>query len=197
MSITIGVLALQGAFAKHAEQLTALGVEAVEIRRPQQLERCDGLIIPGGESTTLTKLMRLYDFHEPIRIFAKSHPVMGTCAGLIMVATDVDDERVEPLGLIDMSVARNAYGRQIESFITDVDASFLDDDKPFRTIFIRAPQIREVGPEVEVLLKHDDIPIMVRQGHIFALAFHPELTDDPRIHRYFFEACRHEHLSDY
>jgi 5'-phosphate synthase pdxT subunit len=192
MSYTIGVLALQGAFAKHVERLNALGVETVEIRQPQHLERCDGLIIPGGESTTLTKLMRLYDFHEPIRIFAKSHPVMGTCAGLIMVATRVDDDRVEPLGLIDMSVARNAYGRQIDSFIADVDASFLGGDKPFRTIFIRAPQIREIGPKVEILVEYDGVPIMIRQGHIFALAFHPELTDDPRIHQYFLKACRHE-----
>jgi 5'-phosphate synthase pdxT subunit len=189
MLYTIGVLALQGAFAKHAEQLNVLDVEAIEVRRPAQLDRCDGLIIPGGESTTLTKLMRLYDFHEPIRIFAKSHPIMGTCAGLIMVASRIDDERVEPLGLIDMSVARNAYGRQIDSFITDVEAHFLENEKPFRTIFIRAPQIREVGPKVEILLEYDGVPIMVRQGHIFALAFHPELTDDPRIHQYFLKAC--------
>lgn len=197
MSDTIGVLALQGAFAKHAEQLDRLGVETLEVRQPAQLDRCDGLIIPGGESTTLTKLMRLYDFYEPIRIFAKSHPVMGTCAGLIMVATQVDDNRVEPLGLIDISVIRNAYGRQIDSFITDVDAPFLGDNKPFRTIFIRAPQIRKVGPKAEILLEHNDVPIMVRQGHIFALAFHPELTDDPRIHQYFLEACRYERLSAY
>ncbi len=195
MTQRIGVLALQGAFAKHVERLQASGVKAVEVRQPAQLERCDGLIIPGGESTTLTKLMRLYDFYEPIRIFAKSHPIMGTCAGLIMVATRVDDTRVEPLGLINITAARNAYGRQIDSFITNVDAPFLGDDTPFRTIFIRAPKISDVGPEVEILLEYDGIPIMVRQGHIFALAFHPELSDDLRIHQYFIKACHDARIS--
>jgi 5'-phosphate synthase pdxT subunit len=188
--ITVGVLALQGAFAKHIEQLQALGVEAIEVRLPGQLDCCDGLILPGGESTTLTKLMRLYDFYEPIRIFAKSHPVMGTCAGLIMVAAQIDDARVEPLGLIDIEASRNAYGRQIDSFSTTINVPFLDSDRPFHTIFIRAPQITSVGPDVEILMEHNGIPIMVRQEKIFALAFHPELTEDPRIHQYFLEACQ-------
>lgn len=184
---------MQGAFAKHIEQLQAVGAEAVEVRQPAHLDRCDGLIIPGGESTTLTKLMRLYDFYEPIRIFAKTRPILGTCAGLIMVASQVDDDRVEPLKLMNISAARNAYGRQIDSFITEVPAPFLGPDAAFRAIFIRAPQISAVGPEVEVLLEHDGLPIMARQGHIFALAFHPELTDDGRIHRYFLQACRRQY----
>ena len=195
MQSTIGVLALQGAFAKHIEHVHALGGEAVEVRLPAQLDRCDGLILPGGESTTLTKLMRLYDFYEPIRIFAKSRPVMGTCAGLIMVATRVDDLRVEPLGLLNITANRNAYGRQIDSFVTDVDAPFLGDKTPFRAVFIRAPQISSVGPDVDILLEHNGMPIMVRQGHIVALTFHPELTDDPRIHRYFLAACRNARRS--
>ncbi len=195
MQSTIGVLALQGAFARHIEHVRALGAEAIEVRLPVHLDRCDGLIIPGGESTTLTKLMRLYDFYEPIRIFAKSRPVMGTCAGLIIVATRVDDTRVEPLGLINITADRNAYGRQIDSFVTDVDAPFLGDNTPFRTVFIRAPQISGVGPDVDILLKHDGMPIMVRQGHVVALTFHPELTDDPRIHHYFLAACRDARIS--
>jgi 5'-phosphate synthase pdxT subunit len=133
--------------------------------------------------------MHLYGMYEPIKTFAKTHPIMGTCAGLIMVAREVDDARVTPLGLIDISVSRNAYGRQIDSFIAQVDVPFLGNGIPFRTIFIRAPQIRQVGPDVDVLMEHDSIPIMVKSGHILALAFHPELTDDPRIHQYFLQAC--------
>lgn len=184
----IGILALQGDFAKHAERLHDLNVETVQVKTPGALQRCDGLIIPGGESTTLTKLMRKYGLYPPLREFAKTHPVMGTCAGLIMVASRVDDERVEPLRLIDMAVNRNAYGRQIESFITTVDVPFLGDTTPFRAIFIRAPRIQKIGEGVDVLIEYQGHPVMVRQGHLFAAAFHPELTDDSRLHRYFIES---------
>lgn len=185
MSQTIGVLALQGDFAKHEERFRALQIDTIQVKKPEELQKCDGLVIPGGESTTLTKLMELYGFYEPIREFAKNHPVMGTCAGLIMVATHVDDDRVKPLCLINISVSRNAYGRQIDSFTTPVDAPFLGNGKPFRAIFIRAPQIQEVGPGVEILIELQGKPVMVRDNYILALAFHPELTDDPRIHQYF------------
>lgn len=187
MSHTIGILALQGDFAKHEERLHSLKLETIQIKTPEALQKCDGLIIPGGESTTLTKLMRKYGFYEPIQAFAKNRPVMGTCAGMIMVASHVDDNRVTPLKLIDISISRNAYGRQIESFITDVDLSFLGSARPFRAIFIRAPQIQELGPEVATLIELDGQPVMVQEQNILALAFHPELTDDPRIHRYFLE----------
>ncbi len=189
MSHTIGILALQGDFAKHEEQFRSLNVDTIQVKKPEALRECDGLVIPGGESTTLTKLIQLYGFYEPIREFAKSRPVMGTCAGLIMVATYVDDERVKPLGLLDISVSRNAYGRQIDSFTTFVDAPFLGNGKPFRAIFIRAPQIREAGPGVNILMEFQGIPVMVQSKNMFALAFHPELTDDPRIHQYFLEHC--------
>ena len=183
----IGILALQGDFAKHETMLQSLNVETVQVRKPDELQQCDGLILPGGESTTLTNLMQLYGFYEPIRIFAKTHPVMGTCAGMIMIAAQVDDNRVEPLNLIDISVSRNAYGRQIDSFITEVNAPCLGKPDTFRAIFIRAPQIQELAPGIEILIKAQGKPVMVRHKNILALAFHPELTDDPRIHQYFLE----------
>lgn len=185
MSRSIGILALQGAFAKHEERFHSLNIRTIQVRKPEELENCHGLVIPGGESTTLTKLMELYGFYGPIRDFAKNRPIMGTCAGLIMLATHVDDKRVKPLQLLDISVDRNAYGRQLDSFITTVEAPFLGNGKPFRTIFIRAPQIRELGSEVELLMEFQETPIMVCKQNIFALAFHPELTDDPRMHQYF------------
>ncbi len=187
MSHSIGILALQGDFAKHEERLYSLNVDTIQIKTPEMLQKCDGLIIPGGESTTLTKLMQKYGFYNPIREFAKSRPVMGTCAGMIMVAAHVDDVRVKPLHLIHISVNRNAYGRQIDSFITNVDVPFLGNSMAFRAIFIRAPQIREVGPDVETLIECQGEPVMVRHNKILALAFHPELTDDPRIHQYFLD----------
>ncbi len=187
MQRTIGVLALQGDFARHAAMLQSLKVETVHVKKPEELQVCDGLIIPGGESTTLTKLMHKYGFYESIRDFSQRFPIMGTCAGTIMVASEINDHRVTPLHLIDLSVARNAYGRQIESFITNVDASCLSGSSTFRAIFIRAPQIQHVGPNTEVLMKWQKQPIMVRENNILALTFHPELTDDPRIHQYFLE----------
>ncbi len=187
MSHRVGILALQGDFAKHEVRLRALDVDTLQIKTPEALQKCAGLIIPGGESTTLTKLMRKYGFYEPIREFVKTRAVMGTCAGMIMVATHVDDERVTPLQLMNISVSRNAYGRQVESFITHIDVPFLGNGMPLRAIFIRAPQICEIGPEVETLIKFQGQPVMVQQGNVLAVAFHPELTDDLRIHQYFLE----------
>lgn len=189
MRHTIGILALQGDFAKHEERFRSLEVNTIQVKKPEGLQECDGLVIPGGESTTLSKLMQIYGLYEPIREFAKSRPVMGTCAGMILVAACVDDDRVEPLDLIDISVNRNAYGRQIDSFITNVDTPFLGNGRPFRAIFIRAPQIQKVGPGVETLIELQGKSVMVRHNKILALAFHPELTDDLRIHQYFLAQC--------
>ncbi len=182
-----GVLALQGNFAKHQEMLESLGVTTRLIKKPEELADCDGLILPGGESTTLTKLLRLYGFYEPLRDFSRNFPIMGTCAGMILVASQVDDDRVKPLQIINIAVARNAYGRQIDSFITEIDAACLGNGASFRSIFIRAPQIQETGPEVDVLMEYGGRPVMVRNKNVLALAFHPELTNDSRIHRYFLE----------
>ena len=181
----IGVLALQGDFAKHLTMLEKLGVETIAVKRPEQLENCDGLIIPGGETTTLTKLMDKYGFYEPLRKFAQKFPVMGTCAGAILLAQEVDDPRVQPLGLMHVSVRRNAYGRQVDSFITDIDASVLNGPATFRAVFIRAPKIITTNNGVKTLMTCDTEPVMVQENNVLAVTFHPELTSDSRVHRYF------------
>jgi 5'-phosphate synthase pdxT subunit len=183
----IGVLALQGDFAKHQKMLRLLSIETVLVKKPEDLTGCKGLIIPGGESTTLTKLMQKCNMYDQIREFAEKHPIMGTCAGAIMVASRVEDQRIEPLQLIDISVTRNAYGRQIDSFVTHVDVPFLRESERFKAVFIRAPEISNVGSQVEVLLELHGNPIMVQERNVLALTFHPELTSDPRIHEYFVE----------
>jgi 5'-phosphate synthase pdxT subunit len=187
MHKNIGVLALQGDFAKHQTMLRLLKVETVLVKKPEDLHGCSGLIIPGGESTTLTKLLRKGNLYEPIREFARKSPIMGTCAGAIMVSSTVDDNRITPLRLIDISITRNAYGGQIDSFITHVDVTFFKGSESFKTVFIRAPKIRSVGSQVEVLMELHGSPIMVQGNNVLALTFHPELTNDPRIHKYFLE----------
>jgi pyridoxal 5'-phosphate synthase pdxT subunit len=172
----IGVLALQGAFREHARALRAAGAEVVEVRLPEQLDGLDGLVIPGGESTTIAKLARLYGLDEAIRAFGR--PIFGTCAGMILL-----DRR--HLGLADLEVARNAYGRQVASFEADLELE--GDERPFRGVFIRAPRVRDLGAEVEVLAEHDGEPVLLRDGNVLLAAFHPELTDDPRIHERFLE----------
>ena len=185
MARRIGVLALQGDFAKHLTMLDSLGVETLPVKKPEQLESCAGLIIPGGETTTLTKLMVKYGFYEPLREFGRKFPVMGTCAGAILVAKNVDDSRVQPLGLIDISVKRNAYGRQVDSFIADIQTSMFEDPPTFPAVFIRAPKIAATHNGVEILMSCQGEPVMVREKNILAVTFHPELTNDNRIHRYF------------
>jgi 5'-phosphate synthase pdxT subunit len=172
----IGVLALQGAFREHARMLRAAGAEVVEVRLPEQLEGLDGLVIPGGESTTILKLASLYGLDEAIREFAA--PVFGTCAGMILVDRD-------HLGLADFVVDRNAYGRQVASF--EADLALVGEERPFRGVFIRAPRVRDVGPEVEVLAELDGEPVLLRDGRVLVAAFHPELTDDARIHERFIQ----------
>lgn len=185
--MSIGVLALQGAFREHIVSLEALGIDAVAVRRPEQLDECEGLIIPGGESTAISKLMQAYAFHEPIhRRHEEGMAVWGTCAGAILVARQVVDAvpGQRSLGLMDVTVRRNAYGRQIDSFEADLDIAHLDGGA-FRGVFIRAPWIEEVGGRVEVLAEHDGHIVAAREDDLLATAFHPELTGDPRMHRYF------------
>ena len=181
----VGVLALQGDFALHAELLAGLGVGVQKVRRPSELDGCDGLIVPGGESTTLRKLMARSGLDEAIVEFAREHAVFGTCAGCILLATDlVDAGGVEPLGLLDVTVHRNAYGRQVDSFEADVDVPEIG-APPVRGVFIRAPRYVSVGPDVRVLGRFEDAPVVVRRERTLALTFHPELTGDTRIHEYF------------
>ncbi len=181
----VGVLALQGAFREHALILKKQGVTAVEIKLPSQLAEIDALIIPGGESTTIAKLMVEYGFPERIKEFAASgKPLFGTCAGLIVLAGKVNGRKQPLLNLIDMDVKRNAYGRQIESREVDLSIDFLG-KKPFRAVFIRAPQIKAIGPDVEPLARYRGRIVMARSRNILVATFHPELTGDARIHQYF------------
>lgn len=183
----IGVLALQGAFAKHVELFTSLGASAGEVRTPAQLATFDALVIPGGESSTMSKLLDLQGLREPLQTrLDAGMPAFGTCAGMIMLATEILDGRADQqaLGAIDISVRRNGYGRQIDSFEHPVDVVGLDDG-PFQAVFIRAPIVERVGDGVEVLGEVDGDPVVLRQGPIFVTSFHPELTNDLRLHEAF------------
>jgi len=184
----IGVLAVQGAFIEHINVLRRLKAEAAEIRLPRDLGGIDGLIIPGGESTTISKLMREFQLTPEILRRAKSGmPIMGTCAGLILLAASVTDKTIEPLGLMDMTVDRNAFGRQVDSFEADVPINGLG-GKPYHCVFIRAPVIASVGLKVRCLGKlNGGTCVAARQGNFLAFAFHPELTEDLRIHKYFLD----------
>lgn len=185
----IGVLALQGAVAEHIRSLEAAGAEAVAVKQVQQLEELQGLVIPGGESTTIGKLMRKYGFMEAIADFsAQGKPLFGTCAGLIVLADEIEGQEDAHLRLMDMTVARNAFGRQQESFETDLVVKGIDE--PVRAVFIRAPLIKKVGSEVEVLSTYRDEIVTARQGHLLAVSYHPELTDDYRLHAYFVDMVK-------
>ena len=181
--VKIGVLAVQGNFREHVQMLRRLGADAVEVRKPDQLEGLDGLVVPGGESTTFMRLMRLYGLDEAVRRF--EGPVLGTCAGMIVLDR-------EHLGLVDISVDRNAYGRQVASFEADLELS--GDEQPLRGVFIRAPRVREAGPDVEVLAALNGEPVALREGRFIVAAFHPELTDDTRIHERFLQLVAEERL---
>jgi 5'-phosphate synthase pdxT subunit len=186
VTVKIGVLALQGDFALHLAALARAGAEGVEVRTPDQLERTDGLIIPGGESTTMIRLLASSGLEAAIPVYVEGgRPVMGTCAGMILLAREVTGPPQPSLGLLDAVVRRNAYGRQVDSFEADAPFPALGDPAPIRMVFIRAPALEEMGPTVETLMVHEGKPVMVRQGHILATAFHPEMTDDPRVHAYF------------
>jgi pyridoxal 5'-phosphate synthase pdxT subunit len=175
----VGVLAVQGNFREHAAMLRKLGVDVVEVRKPEELNGLDGLVVPGGESTTFMRLMRLYRLDEAIREFDR--PILGTCAGMIVLDR-------EHLGLVDLAVDRNAYGRQVASF--EADLRLAGEDEPLRGVFIRAPRVRETGEAVEVLADRDGEPVLVRDGRIIVASFHPELTEDTRVHELFLEVVR-------
>jgi pyridoxal 5'-phosphate synthase pdxT subunit len=177
--LKIGVLAVQGNFREHAAVLRRLGAEPVEVRLPEQLEGLDGLILPGGESTAIGRLMRLYDLDDALRAFDR--PIFGTCAGMIVLDRD-------HLGIADITTRRNAFGRQVHSFEADLDVGH--GDEPVRAVFIRAPWIEEAGPDVEVLADVDGHPVLARDGRVLVAAFHPELTDDTRIHELFLNQVR-------
>jgi pyridoxal 5'-phosphate synthase pdxT subunit len=177
--LRIGVLAVQGNFREHAAVLRRLGAEPVEVRLPAELAGLDGLILPGGESTAITRLMRLYGLDEALRSF--DAPIFGTCAGMIVLDRD-------HLGLGDFRVERNAFGRQVKSFEADLDMGH--GDEPVRAVFIRAPWIEDAGPGVEVLAEVDGHPVLARDGRILVAAFHPELTDDTRLHELFLDSVR-------
>ena len=184
----IGVLASQGDFAEHIAVLKGLGVEAVPVRLPRELEGLDGLIIPGGESTSISRLMEDFNLMDKIRDSARNGlPVFGTCAGMILLAGELADSYPKPLGLLDITVKRNAFGRQRESFEAELSIPALG-EKPFPGVFIRAPLIERANGKTEVLARlSDGTTVAVRQGNLLAAAFHPELTDDPRFHRYFLD----------
>jgi len=183
--IKIGILALQGDFEKHSQMMALLGHQTLFVRTKAQLQSCAGLIIPGGESTTLAKLMKKHDLWEPVRQFSREKPVFGTCAGLIVLAKKAVRNNVETLGLIDIQVVRNAYGRQVDSFIDDVTLKLCENELIFEGVFIRAPKIVSLGSGVVPLAWHGDDIVMAEQGNVLVAAFHPELTSDTKVHEYF------------
>ncbi|MDQ3480226.1 MAG: pyridoxal 5'-phosphate synthase glutaminase subunit PdxT [Actinomycetota bacterium] len=193
---TIGVLALQGDVREHLRMLEAVGATARAVRRPDELAQVDALVIPGGESTTMYKLANIFDLFEPLRdCIASGMPAFGTCAGMIMLADEIEDgiEGQETVGGLDVVVRRNAFGRQVDSFESDVDFTVLD--RPFHALFIRAPWVERAGEDVEVLATIASGPsvgriVAVRQGVVMATSFHPEITSDDRVHRYFVDLVR-------
>jgi len=181
---TIGVLALQGAVREHIRQLKACGAKAVEIKRKEQLDELDGLILPGGESTTMRRLIDSYGFFEAIKEFgSKGKPIFGTCAGLILMAKEIEGQKEGHLGLMDTKVARNAFGRQVASFESNLNIAGVAAD--FNAVFIRAPYVTEAGPNVEILATYDDHIVAAKQENYLCAAFHPELTDDNRFMDFF------------
>jgi 5'-phosphate synthase pdxT subunit len=190
----IAVLALQGGFAAHGRRLAEIGLDSFEARKPEELDRAAGLVLPGGESTTLWKFFEAAPWEEAIRGFAASgRPVLGTCAGAIVLAREVTNPPQKGLGVLDVAVERNAYGRQVDSFVGEVDAPSLGGKLP--AVFIRAPKIRRVGDGVEVLATREGEPVLVRQGNVVAATFHPELTPDTKVHELAFAALRAERRS--
>lgn len=190
--LTVGVLALQGAVREHLQMIESCGVRASAVKRPSGLDGVSALVIPGGESTTIGKLIDEYGFAGPIRSMAEEgKPIYGTCAGLIIVAKHVKGRHATLLGLADVTVERNAFGRQVDSFEVDLPISGIEDeDRPFRAVFIRAPVIEETGPGVTAMAAVEQGVVMARDRNILLGAFHPELTDDTRVHRYFLDMVK-------
>jgi len=183
--VRIGVLAIQGDFREHRAALEACGAQVSEVRLPEHLEGLSGLVIPGGESTTIGKLMARYGLDEAVRAFSsQGKPIFGTCAGMIMLANNIEGSQQQRLGLLDGAVLRNAFGRQVDSFEADIEVAEIG-PPPVKGVFIRAPYIESVGKSVRILGEFEGKIVLVRQNNILAAAFHPELTDDLRLHRYF------------
>ena len=183
---TIGVLAIQGNYASHAQALTEAGASPVEVRKPEQLADLDGLVLPGGESTTMLLFLEKQSFFEQLQEFCRTRPVFGTCAGVILLAREVLNPAQRSMGVLDAVVERNAYGRQIDSVIVTAETEL--SGGPLEMVFIRSPRITQTGPEVEVLAQRDGFPVLVRQDRILAATFHPELSHDRRVHRLFVES---------
>jgi len=186
--VRIGVLAIQGNFAAHAAALRSAGANAVEVRKPEELAVLDGLIIPGGESTTILRFLDHNDFFAQMKHFAESKPVFGTCAGCILLAKEVLQPAQRSLGVLNVTVERNAYGRQNDSVILTTPTSL--PGGPLEMVFIRAPRIAQTAPSVEVLARRGDDPVLVREGHLLAATFHPEMSTDTRVHSLFVEMVR-------
>jgi 5'-phosphate synthase pdxT subunit len=186
--MTIGVLALQGDYEAHKRRLEELGAAVVLVRKPQELVGLDGLVIPGGESSTMLKFLERDGFFDALRDFVKVKPAFGTCAGAILLAKDVEGPKQASLGAMDIAVTRNAYGRQLDSTILDSTSSI--GGEPLEMVFIRAPRIDKVGSGVEVLAKRGEDPVLVRQGKLMAATFHPELSEDKRVHEEFLKLVR-------
>jgi len=182
--MTIGVLAIQGDYDAHRQMLARLGADVLLVKKPEQLDQIDALVIPGGESTTFLKFLAQDGFLEKLKSFVQARPTLGTCAGAILLAKEVENPKQESLGALDIRVRRNAYGRQVDSSIRQ-GATKLPPQEPLEMVFIRAPKIDRLGPGVEVLASQAGDPVLVRQGHIMASTFHPELTDDTRVHAAF------------
>lgn len=187
MKKKIGVLALQGDFSMHQKMLKRLDVKVLSIRTPEELESCDGLIIPGGESTTLIKLMKRNNLFDSIRIFNQTRPIYGTCAGCIVLAKHLSNYQMDTLNLIDITVERNAYGRQVDSFDDKISIPLFKDKPEFSGVFIRAPQILSSNGSTEILAHHNNEIVMARNERVLVTTFHPELTKDLRIHEYFID----------
>jgi len=187
----VGILALQGDYERHADLLDKLGVAWCWVRRARDLENCTALILPGGESTAITHLLQTDGLFEPLKAFASTHPTLGSCAGLILMGQS-DDPRVQSLELLDIDVSRNAYGRQSQSFQHDIELDLGQGNERFPAVFIRAPQIIRVGRTVTVLARHEGNPVLVAQGLHLGMSFHPELTDDTRIHQYWLAHAERE-----
>ena len=186
MHKTVGVLALQGDYHKHTETLLSLGVKPKLVRKATELDNCDALILPGGESTTMSLLIQEYDLYDAIKSFAETQPVMGVCAGMIMMATEVNDKRITPLGIIPFKALRNHYGGQAHSFTADIELNFTNNSL-FHAHFIRAPGIGELSSEVKMLSTYNNEVVMIGSGKHIALSFHPELTDDTRVHEFWLD----------
>ena len=189
LPLTIGVLALQGAFEAHAAMLRSLGAHVLLVRKPEQLAHIDAIVLPGGESTTMLKLLgNTEGFFEELQAFTKAKPAFGTCAGAILLATRVTHPQQASLAAMDIAVERNSYGRQIDSRILPSETTL--PGGPFEMVYIRAPRITETGPHVEVLAQRENTPTLVREGHLLAATFHPELANDPRVHQLFLDMVR-------